>query len=78
MAIRSFGSSLRAFRDKTKESMNTTTRRVVLGIGTGVINRNPVGTPATTGVPGYLGGHSKRNWQFGLKQAPTGIIQGRD
>jgi len=67
-----------AFKKKTDESMDKVTRRTVIGLGISVINYNPVGTPATTGVAGYKGGHSRGNWQYGLNQIPANEIEGFD
>ena len=78
MALGSFSAAVDKFNKKANESMDKTVRRTVIGLGTAVVNRNPVGTPVTTGVKGYRGGRSKANWQYGLNSIPTSVIEDFD
>ena len=78
MALGSFSAAIDKFNKKANESMDKTVRGTVIGLGRAIVNRNPVGTPATTGVKGYRGGRSKANWQYGFNSIPTSVIEGFD
>lgn len=78
MASKSFSLKIDSFKTKATESLHTITRKIVLGVYSSIVSYNPVGTPETTGIPGYLGGHSRRNWQIGLNHTPTNVIHERD
>ena len=78
MALGSFSAAVDKFNKKANESMDRTVKRTVIGLGRAIVNRNPVGTPATTGVNGYRGGRSKANWQYGLNSIPTSVIEDFD
>ena len=78
MKLGSFSAAIDRFNKKANESMDRTVKRTVIGLGRAIVNRNPVGTPATTGVKGYRGGRSKANWQYGLNSIPTSVIEDFD
>jgi len=78
MKLGSFSDSIDRFNKKAKGSMDKTVIGTVIGLGRAIVNRNPVGTPATTGVKGYRGGRSKANWQYGLNSIPTSVIEDFD
>lgn len=78
MKLGSFSAAVDKFNKKAKESMDKTVIGTVIGLGRAIVNRNPVGTPATTGVKGYRGGRSKANWQYGLNSIPTSVIEDFD
>ena len=78
MKLGSFSAAVGKFNKKANESMDRTVRKTVIGLGTAIVKRNPVGTPATTGVKGYRGGRSKANWQYGLNSIPTSVIEDFD
>jgi len=78
MKLGSFSAAVDRFNKKANESMDRTVKRTVIGLGRVIVNRNPVGTPATTGVKGYRGGRSKANWQYGLNSIPTSAIEDFD
>lgn len=67
-----------SFNKKTKESVDKTVRKTAIGLVRAIVNRNPVGTPATTGVKDYRGGRSRANWQYGLNSIPAGVIEDFD
>ena len=74
----SFADTVINFGKKTKTTMDKTTRGTVIGLGTAIVRRNPVGTPVTTGQKDYRGGRSRANWQYGLNSIPTGVIEDFD
>jgi len=78
MKLGSFSAAVDKFNKKANESMDKTVIGTVIGLGRAIVNRNPIGTPATTGVKGYRGGRSKANWQYGLNAIPGGVIEGFD
>jgi len=78
MKLGSFSAAVDKFNKKANESMDRTVRRTVIGLGRAIVNRNPVGTPATTGVKAYRGGRSKANWQYGLNSIPISVIEDFD
>lgn len=56
-------------------------RKVVLDLGTRVVMRSPVGNPSLWKHPapkGYVGGHFRANWQYGLDSAPGNTLPGTD
>lgn len=56
-------------------------RRVSLDVFMRIINKNPVGNPdkwehPENAPPGYVGGHSRGNWQLAVGIAERGIVDG--
>lgn len=72
---RKFSLDLSRFVAKAKGNARLVVRKVVLDVGTGIIEKTPVGDPDTwapsTVVPaGYVGGRARGSWQY-AKGAPA-------
>lgn len=68
---------LTAFVEKAKGNMDLVVRKVVLDLGTKVVERSPVGDPSKWASPapkGYIGGRFRGNWQYGLNERPRGTF----
>lgn len=62
-----FSLNISKFCQKAKANPRTVTRKVVLDVGTGVVNKTPVGDPSTWKNPapaGYVGGRARGSWQY--------------
>lgn len=76
-----FALDLSAFCAKAKNRADQVARKIVLDIGTRVIQRSPVGDDSYwkhPAAPGYVGGHFRANWQYGEAVAPRGVVPGAD
>jgi hypothetical protein len=77
-----FSIDIAAFVAKAGEKGDLVARKVILGIGRSVIMMSPVGNTELwkTKYPpkGYVGGHFRRNWQFGNGSPPEGEVEGID
>lgn len=86
-----FSTDIAAFAKKTRQSIDSAVREVVLEIGAEVDRRSPVGdkerwavniSRASRGlqaVPeGYVGGHFRANNQYKFGSVPQGEINGTD
>jgi hypothetical protein len=63
-----FHLSLAAFVKKAKGNADAVVRKVVLDIGTRVVELSPVGDPdlwSSKAPKGYVGGRFRANWQYG-------------
>ena len=70
----SFKGELAAFAAKSSKNMETVTRKVLLDIGTRLIERTPVGDPElwqSSPPPGYAGGRARGSWQYGFSTPVT-------
>lgn len=69
MSKNNFALNLRKFVDKAKDNADAVVRKVVLDIGTRIVELSPVGDPdlwKTKHPPkGYIGGRFRANWQYG-------------
>lgn len=63
-----FRARIEAFQRHVQEKQLATFKRVMAEALTGLVKANPVGNPTTWKRPrkGYVGGHSRRNWQVSL------------
>lgn len=64
---RKFGLDISAFVAKAKANMNAVTRKVVLDVGTSLVEKTPVGDGALWKHPppkGYVGGRARANWSY--------------
>lgn len=76
-----FTLQMRAFKDKTSTQMDLIIRKVVIDVGSRVIQRSPVGNPKLwkgAAPKGYIGGHFRANWQYGQMVAPQGLLAAID
>lgn len=70
----SFKGQLEAFAAKTKANMDQVTRKVILDIGTRIVERTPVGDATlwkSSPPKGYVGGRARGSWQYGFN-SPAG------
>ncbi len=80
----SFSLGITKFVNKAKGITDRVVRKVVIDLGTKVIQRNPIGNPDSwqpQSLPppkGYVGGRSRANWQYGFNVMPSGIIESTD
>lgn len=66
---------------KAKGNVDKAVRRVLIGVSTNIIMRNPVGDAnywKSAPPKGYVGGRSRANWQYGNNVIPGGIIESMD
>lgn len=79
-----FRTDILKFRDMSKSKIQQATRDALLEVGRRLVDYSPVGDPERWAPPynywpkGYEPGHFKNNWQVGIGERPTGIIQGSD
>lgn len=67
MAEHRFAIDVRAFAEKTKGRFHVFVGKLVLDIGTSLVERSPVGNPdlwASPAPKGYVGGRFRANWQY--------------
>ncbi len=77
----SFSLDMSKFIAKAKGNADKVVRKVVIDLATSVILKNPVGDPdlwKSSPSPGYAGGRSRANWQYGSGAMPGGITDGLD
>lgn len=73
----SFAADLTAFASKAKGNMDRVVRKVVLDVGTSVVQKSPVGDGdfwKRPPPPGYVGGRFRGNWQYAFGQIPKGNL----
>lgn len=73
----SFALQLGAWADKTTANLDQIARKVVLDIGTRLVEKSPVGDPSTWQDPppaGYVGGRFRANWQHAFDQIKSGDL----
>lgn len=71
----SFVADLSSFASKAKGSMDKVVRKVVLDVGTSVVEKSPVGDGnfwKSPPPPGYVGGRFRGNWQYTFNAIPKG------
>lgn len=71
-----FVADLSKFAAKAKGNMDAVVRKVVLDVGTGVVQKSPVGDGdywKNPPPPGYVGGRFRGNWQYAFGQVPKGV-----
>lgn len=75
-------SDMFSFISKAKGTIQSVNKEALLEIGRRLIDRSPVGDPATWHPPywpkGYIPGHFINNWQVGIDKIPEGIIDAID
>lgn len=70
----SFVADLSKFAAKAKDNMDIVVRKVVLDVGTSVVQKSPVGDGTywkNPPPPGYVGGRFRGNWQYAFGQIPN-------
>lgn len=70
-----FVADLSKFAAKAKGNMDAVVRKVVLDVGTSVVQKSPVGDGnywKSPPPPGYVGGRFRGNWQYAFGQIPKG------
>lgn len=76
----SFKGQLDAFARKTEGNMALATKKILIDIGTRIVERTPVGDPTLWAGPapkGYVGGRARGSWQYSINVpsvGDTGII----
>ena len=73
----SFAADLSAFAEKAKGNMDKVVRKVVLDVGTSVVEKSPVGDAdfwQSKPPPGYAGGRFRGNWQYTFNAIPKGEL----
>jgi hypothetical protein len=77
----SFSADITAFVKKAQGRADRVVKKVVIDLGTSIIMKNPVGNPdlwKSPAPPGYVGGRSRANWQYGNGVMPSGSIDAVD
>lgn len=72
-----FVADLSKFAAKAKGNMDAVVRKVVLDVGTSVVQKSPVGDGdywKHPPPPGYVGGRFRGNWQYAFGQIPSGEL----
>lgn len=70
----SFKGQLKAFANKSSDNMRLATKKVLIDIGTRIIERTPVGDAtlwSSKPPPGYVGGRARGSWLYGLNTPAT-------
>jgi hypothetical protein len=73
----SFALQLGAFANKTTANLDQIARKVVLDLGTRLVEKSPVGDPSTWQGPapeGYVGGRFRANWQYAFDRVNPGDL----
>lgn len=86
-----FSLPIKEWAKQQKLGIDVAVRSVVLGVGTSLVYRSPVGNRelwaenkarAAKGLPplpkGYVGGRFRANWQYGFNTAPNGELEAID
>lgn len=76
-----FAIDLKKYLSLYRERSEEVCRKTVLELGKSLVLKSPVGDPVlwkNPPPPGYVGGHFRRNWQYGTNIAPSGEISGVD
>ena len=72
-----FALDISKFVNKAKNNIDQVVRKVVIDLGSRVVQKSPVGDASywiSPPPPGYVGGRFRGNWQFGLDQIPQGDL----
>jgi hypothetical protein len=73
----SFALQLGDFAQRANANLDALARKVVLDIGTRLVEKSPVGDPATWASPpppGYVGGRFRANWQYAFGKVGVGDL----
>lgn len=73
-----FTADIRRFCERAGANADTVVRKVVIDLGTAIIERTPVGDPLTWKHPapaGYVGGRARGSWTYGFGTVPPGANQ---
>lgn len=76
-----FALDLAKFAEKAKERADEAVGNIIIGLAAELDYRSPVGDPTKWKHPapkGYVGGHFRANWQFGIGIMPGGEVPGVD
>jgi hypothetical protein len=80
---RPFTLDLSKFVQRARGNVDAVIKKVVLDVGTAIIERTPVGDPDTWKAPapaGYVGGRARGSWMYGNGTSPAadpGTIDGK-
>jgi hypothetical protein len=78
----SFAAEVSTFcKDAAPEYINLVTRKTLFELADRAVLRSPVGDSSYWSSPapaGYVGGHFRRNWQYGFGTLPTTELSGVD
>jgi hypothetical protein len=72
-----FALDIAKFANKAKGNADKVVRKVVLDIGSRVVERSPVGDAShwkRPPPPGYVGGRFRANWQHGVGEMPKTVF----
>ena len=73
----SFVLDLSKWSDKVKTNMDAIVRKVVIDVGSRVVEKSPVGDGLmwkSKPPPGYVGGRFRANWQYGFNERAIGDL----
>lgn len=76
-----FSLNIGGWVNKANGNMDKVVRKTLITLFSRIIKRNPVGDGdywVSPPPPGYVGGHSRANWQYGNNIRPGGIVMGAD
>jgi hypothetical protein len=76
-----FEMQINGFVNNTRQKVNRTIREIVFGLDHALDKNSPVGQKRlwqhpNSAPPGYIGGHFRANWQFGVDFMPINEIEG--
>lgn len=74
----SFALDIRKFAERAGEKVDLVVRKVILDLGTSVVEKSPVGDAtlwSSPPPPGYVGGRFRGNWQYGFGEMPVGVLE---
>lgn len=77
----SFSNDIKKFAQKVGSNADMVVRKVVLDIGTSLVNKTPVGDASywkSPPPPGYVGGHARGNWSHSIGTQVIQEIEGVD
>lgn len=66
-----------AFARRAGVRVDLVVRKVILDVGTRIVEKSPVGDPdywAFPAPPGYVGGRFRANWQYQFGHVPSGVV----
>lgn len=74
----SFAVDIRKFVEKAKGNADLVVRKIVLDLGTRIVEKSPVGDAnlwSSPPPPGYVGGRFRGNWQYGFNEIPVDVLE---
>jgi hypothetical protein len=77
----SFQLDLSRWVEKAKGNMDAVVRKVVLDVGSRIVEKSPVGDASlwqSPPPPGYVGGRFRANWQYGFNEPPSSDLSDID